>query len=87
MTQEEYIKQLENTVESLTSQIENLTETVHYLTKKLFGQSSEKNKIDAQGQLGLFDEAEVYSNSNAPEPTYKDVADINVKKVKQRVKY
>ena len=29
MTQEEYIKQLENTVESLTSQIENLTETVH----------------------------------------------------------
>ena len=32
MTQEEYIKQLGNTVESLTSQIENLTETVNYLT-------------------------------------------------------
>ena len=82
MTQEEYIKQLENTIESLTAQIENLTETVHYLTKKLFGQSSEKTKIDIQGQLGLFDEAEVYADSKAPEPTYKDIAGYERKKGK-----
>ncbi len=82
MSQEAYIKQLENTVESLTSQIENLTETVHYLTKKLFGQSSEKTKLDTQGQLGLFDEVEVCADSDAPEPTAKDVAGYQRKKAK-----
>lgn len=58
--QENYIKQLESTIESLTKQIENLTETVNYLTKKLFSHSSEKNKKDdVDGQLGLFNEAEL----------------------------
>ena len=44
MTQEDYIKSLENTIESLTTQMATLTETVEYLTKKLFGQSSEKTR-------------------------------------------
>ena len=37
--------------------IENLNQQVDYLTKKLFGRSSEKTK-DCAGQLNLFDEAE-----------------------------
>lgn len=75
MNQEEYIKQLEATIESLTEQIGNLTETVNYLTKKLFGHSSEKTKKDeALGQLGLFNEAELEENSTVLEPTLKEVA-------------
>lgn len=75
MTQEDYIKSLENTIESLTTQMATLTETVEYLTKKLFGHSSEKTKKDqALGQLGLFNEAEIEANGSALEPTHKDVA-------------
>lgn len=46
MNQEEYIKQLETTIESFTVQIANSIETVNYLTKRLVGHSSEKIKKD-----------------------------------------
>ena len=41
----------------LLEQIQNLLAQVDYLTKKLFGTSSEKIN-DVEGQLDLFDEAE-----------------------------
>ena len=40
----------------LLEQIQNLLAQVDYLTKKLFGTSSEKMK-DVESQLNLFDEA------------------------------
>lgn len=42
---------------SKREQIQNLLAQVDYLTKKLFGTSSEKMK-DVEGQLNLFNEAE-----------------------------
>ena len=42
---------------SKKEQIQNLLAQVDYLTKKLFGTSSEKMK-DVEGQLNLFNEAE-----------------------------
>lgn len=48
---------LQKTVEELRQDNRNLMEQIDYLTKKLFGTSSEKSK-DIEGQLNLFDEAE-----------------------------
>lgn len=45
------------TNEELLKQVKNLTEQVEYLTRKLFGTSSEKSK-DIPGQLSIFNEAE-----------------------------
>ena len=44
--------------EQLRQERDNLKEQVDYLTKKLFGKSSEKGIGDIPGQLNLFDEAE-----------------------------
>lgn len=69
MSQEEYIKSLENTIESLQNQVNNLTEMVKLLTKKQFGSSSEKTKHEIDGQMTLFNEAEVESNEDETDPT------------------
>ena len=55
--QTELIQSLKKDHEADREQIQNLLAQVHYLTKKLFGTSSEKMK-DVEGQLNLFDEAE-----------------------------
>lgn len=55
--QNELIRSLRETVNTCNQTIENLNQQVDYLTKKLFGRSSEKTK-DCAGQLNLFDEAE-----------------------------
>ena len=51
------IVSLQETVNNCNTTIANLQEQVDYLTKKLFGTSSEKN-ADVAGQISLFDEAE-----------------------------
>ena len=43
----------------LQEQNKLLQEQIDFLTKKLFGASSEKKVLDVPGQLNLFDEAEV----------------------------
>ena len=43
-----------------------LQEQIDYLTKKLFGRSSEKRNTDTEGQLSLFNEAE--SEKTDPDP-------------------
>jgi hypothetical protein len=48
-------KELTETVKKQSHQIEVLTEQIAYLTKKLFGSSSEKSKVGV-GQGSLFDE-------------------------------
>lgn len=56
-TQTELIQSLQKTLEADRLEKENLHQQIEYLTKKLFGTSSEKRK-NINGQLNLFDEAE-----------------------------
>ena len=55
--QTELIPSLQKTLEADRLEKETLRQQIEYLTKKLFGTSSEKRK-DIEGQLNLFDEAE-----------------------------
>ena len=55
-TQTELIQSLQKTLETDRLEKENFRQQIEYLTKKLFGTSSEKRK-DIDGQLNLFDEA------------------------------
>jgi uncharacterized coiled-coil protein SlyX len=56
-SQNALIASLQKTIDSNNEQMETLQEKIDYLTKKLFGTSSEKTK-NLEGQLSLFDEAE-----------------------------
>ena len=75
------ISQLNKTIETLQKSLEvhlqnekNLQEQVDFLTKKLFGKSSEKN-ADTPGQLNLFDEAEQECDASAYEVPEVTVAE------------
>ena len=57
--QTELIKALRLIIDEKTSHEKALQEQVDYLTKKLFGPSSERRSDDIPGQQNLFDEAEV----------------------------
>ena len=59
-----YIEHLENTIKDLQNQVNNLTEMVMILRKDKFGSSSEKTPKECDGQLSLFNEAEVEANSS-----------------------
>jgi len=63
-----YIQHLENTIKDLQNQVSNLTEMVLLLRKEKFGPSSEKTKTQVEGQLSLFNEAEIEADPNAEEP-------------------
>ena len=68
-TKDAYIKQLENTILSLQKQVDNLTEMILLLRKEKFGSSSEKTpKSQIDGQLSLFNEAELEVSSECDEP-------------------
>ena len=66
-----YIEHLENTIKDLQNQVNNLTEMIHLLRKDKFGSKSEKTSSQMEGQLSLFNEAEVEADSNAKEPFYE----------------
>ena len=55
--QTELIKSLRLIIDEKSSHEKALQEQVDYLTKKLFGSSSEKRSDDIPGQQNLFDEA------------------------------
>jgi transposase len=63
-----YVKQLEAKISILEQENKNLHETVAFLSRKLFGKSSEKTS-SVLGQVSLFDEAEVEADPDAPEPS------------------
>ena len=63
--QTELIRSLRTIIEEKTAHEMVLQEQVDYLTKKLFGSSSEKTPADIPGQLNLFNEAEVYRKKTA----------------------
>lgn len=52
------IRSLQGMLSANNQTIENLNQQIEYLTKKLFGKSSEKTK-DCEGQLNLFNEVEL----------------------------
>ena len=69
------ISQLNDTIALLNSSLQEsrkreaaMQEQIDYLTKKLFGRSSERNITQTDGQLGLFDEAENEADPEAVEP-------------------
>ena len=81
-TQTELIQSLQKTLEADRLEKENLRQQIEYLTKKLFGTSSEKRK-DIDGQLNLFDEA-----GQEADPTWEQELpdDITVPEHKRKAK-
>ncbi|EOT27329.1 hypothetical protein C805_01437 [Eubacterium sp. 14-2] len=72
-TKDAYIQRLENTIKDLQNQVSNLTEMVMLLRKEKFGSSSEKTPKQIEGQLSLFNEAELEADGSVMEPIKKDV--------------
>ena len=72
-TKDAYIERLENTIKDLRNQVSNLTEMVMLLRKEKFGSSSEKTPKQIEGQLSLFNEAELEADGSVTEPIKKDV--------------
>ena len=80
------IKELNNTIKNLNALVEAanrreeehikreevLQEQIDFLTKKLFGKSSEKRNDDIEGQLSLFNEAEVEAGKSDPDPSEEE---------------
>ena len=79
-----YIEHLENTIKDLQNQVSNLTEMVLLLRKEKFGPSSEKTNTQIEGQLSLFNEAEVEANPDAKEPFYERKGGIVRKNAKTK---
>lgn len=77
-----YIEHLENTIKDLQNQVSNLTEMVLLLRKEKFGSSSEKTPKQIEGQLSLFNEAEIEADSKAEEPVICRKGSIYHKKPK-----
>jgi transposase len=82
MSAKDQMKTLENRISELEQENKRLHKTVDYLTRKLFGSSSEKTAALSLGQLSLFDEAEIEADPNAPEPDLKQVEGYRRKKFK-----
>ncbi|GAB6181764.1 hypothetical protein JCM14036_30830 [Desulfotomaculum defluvii] len=82
MSATEQVKILEKRICELELENKRLHDSVEYLTKKLFGRSSEKTSSLSLGQMSLFDEAETTTDPLAPEPTLKEVDDYRRKKFK-----
>jgi len=78
----ERIEAMEKYILKLEHENARLHETVAYLTKKLYGRSSEKTSILNLGEMSLFDEAEVEANPRAPEPDLQQVTNYRRKKFK-----
>ncbi|MBQ0088172.1 MAG: IS66 family transposase [Prevotellaceae bacterium] len=79
-----YIEHLENTIKDLQNQVSNLTEMVLLLRKEKFGPSSEKTNKQIEGQLSLFNEAEVEADPSAKEPFYERKGGIVRKNAKTK---
>jgi transposase len=76
MTLSEQLATFEKRITELEQENKRLHDTVAYLTRKLFGKSSEKTAALSLGQVslfdeGLFDEAEVEADPKAAEPDLK----------------
>ena len=75
-----YIEHLENTIVNLNetinglqNQISNLTEMIMLFRKEKFSSSSEKTPKQVDGQISLFNEAEIEADESVPEPVKKTI--------------
>lgn len=82
MSPAEQFQQMENRIGQLEKENQRLQETVQFLTRKLYGRSTEKTTALPVGveQLSLFDEAETETSRSAPEPDLKQVASYQRKR-------
>ena len=69
-------------IAELEQKISNLLEQIDYLTKKLFGASSERRNDDIEGQLSLFDEAETLAKEEYAAPDLETVVKEHKRKSK-----
>lgn len=77
------VSQFQKRIKELESQNQILQEKVDYLTHKLFGRSSEQtSSLGIEGQMSIFDEAEVSVDPKAAEPDLKDVDSYRRRKFK-----
>jgi transposase len=78
------IETLEKRIAELELENKRLHDSVDYLTRKLFGRSSEKTSVLALGQMSLFifNEAETEADPKATEPELKEAQHYWVKKYK-----
>lgn len=82
-----YIPGLETQISEKQVRINRLTDMLAKLQKSMFGQSSEKSRYvlgEDFNQLSLFNEAELESNSKAPEPTPVSISGHTRKVKRQR---
>lgn len=82
MSAAEQVKLLEKRIAELEQENKRLHDSVDYLTRKLFGRSTEKTSSLSLGQMSLFDEAEAQADPMAPEPDLKEVEGYKRKKFK-----
>ncbi len=75
------VKDLTEQNQALLEQVRQLTEQIQYLNKKLFGSSSEKNKI-AEGQISLFNPDDFLKRQRQlkTKPSKKSRIDVKNKK-------
>lgn len=82
MSTSQQLKILEKRISELEQENKRLHDTVAYLTRKLYGRSSEKTLSLPMGQMSLFDEAEIEANPKAAEPDLKEVQGYRRKRFK-----
>src|SRR5665647_397218 len=74
MDEAEQITTLQKRILQLEAENKSLHETVEYLSRKLFGRSSEQTSaLGIEGQLSYFDEAETVADPKSSQPDMKDV--------------
>lgn len=77
------IENLENRIAELEKENLLLHEKVAFLTRKLYGRTTEQtSSLGLEGQMSLFDEAEVSADPKVAEPDLKDVASYRRRKHK-----
>lgn len=77
----EQLNILQKRIKELELENKNLHETVAYLTKKLYGKSSEASKaLGSKGQMSFFNEVEMETDPAIVEPTLEDVEQVRRKK-------
>lgn len=82
MSTENSVSQLEHRIIELQDENKRLRETVAHLTRRLYGSSSQKiAALGIEAQVSLFNEAEIESKDNAPEPTLDDVVSYRKKEL------
>lgn len=84
MTAKEQIKTLEKRVTELEQENKLLHNTVEFLTRKIYGRSTEKTSSLDLGQMSLFDEAETLANPLSLEPDLKEIQSYQRKKAKSK---